>query len=75
MEILRVENICKTYEMDNAPVHALSDISFSEVKKTPQKKRGDNFRSTYLQHNAGRLCRGCRAGEKNVCPGSGGGCL
>ena len=28
MEILRVENICKTYEMDNAPVHALSDVSF-----------------------------------------------
>ena len=32
MEILRVENICKTYEMDNAPVHALSDISFSVDK-------------------------------------------
>lgn len=32
MEILRVENICKTYEMDNAPVHALSDVSFSVDK-------------------------------------------
>ena len=29
MEILRVENICKTYEMDNAPVYALSDVSFT----------------------------------------------
>ena len=32
MEILRVENICKTYEMDNAPVHALSDVSFPSIK-------------------------------------------
>ena len=34
MEILRVENICKTYEMDNAPVHALSDVSFSVDRKS-----------------------------------------
>lgn len=34
MEILRVENICKTYEMDNAPVHALSDISFPLIKES-----------------------------------------
>ena len=32
MEILRVENICKTYEMDNAPVYALSDVSFTVDK-------------------------------------------
>lgn len=34
MEILRVENICKTYEMDNAPVHALSDVSFPSIKES-----------------------------------------
>ena len=32
MEILRVENIYKTYEMDNEPVHALTDVSFSVDK-------------------------------------------
>lgn len=32
MEILRVENICKTYEMDKQSVHALSDVSFSVDK-------------------------------------------
>lgn len=32
MEILRVTNICKTYEMDNTSFHALSDISFSVNK-------------------------------------------
>lgn len=32
MEILRVENICKTYDMGETTVHALTNISFS-VKK------------------------------------------
>lgn len=34
MEILRVENICKTYEMDNAPVYALSDVSLPSIKES-----------------------------------------
>lgn len=32
MEILRVENVCKTYDTGESPVHALSDISFSVEK-------------------------------------------
>lgn len=32
MEILRVENICKTYDTGGTSVHALSDISFSVQK-------------------------------------------
>lgn len=32
MEILRVENICKTYETGETSVHALRDISFSVQK-------------------------------------------
>lgn len=32
MEILRVENVCKTYDTGENPVHALSDISFSVDK-------------------------------------------
>lgn len=32
MEILRVENVCKTYDTGENPVHALSDISFSVEK-------------------------------------------
>lgn len=32
MEILRVENVCKTYDTGGNPVYALSDISFSVEK-------------------------------------------